>query len=147
MADFSISAAGSTGSFTGYPPGVAHPAVAPDAAAVPPTAAQTVSQAAAGKDVLAPAAAPNAPQNKDLPGDPLSPQKIQAAVTGANKALEAIGTQMVFVFDDQAHHMAVKLLDIQTQKVVQQIPSAAMPATASALSGPSVSGALVDTSA
>jgi len=73
--------------------------------------------------------------------------QVKDAVKSANQALAAIGTQLVFVFDDQAHHLAVKLLDIQTQKVVQQIPTAAMQATASALSGPSASGALVDTKA
>ncbi len=73
--------------------------------------------------------------------------EVKDAVKNANQALAAIGTQLVFVFDDQAHHLSVKLLDIQTQKVVQQVPAAAMYATASALSGPSASGALVDTKA
>lgn len=80
---------------------------------------------------------------------PLAPSDgaLKAAVKDANQALAAIGTQLVFVFDDQSHHLAVKLLDVQTQKVVQQIPSAAMPATASALAASSASGALVDTKA
>jgi len=73
--------------------------------------------------------------------------KVKSAVADANQALAAIGTQLVFVFDDQAHHMAVKLLDVQTQKVVQKIAPTAMPATASALAGKSSSGALVDTKA
>ncbi len=72
---------------------------------------------------------------------------LKAAVDDANQALAAIGTQLVFVFDDQSHHLSVKLFDVQTQKVVQQIPPAAMPATASALSASSASGALVDTKA
>jgi hypothetical protein len=80
-------------------------------------------------------------------GSLLTDLQVKDAVKNANAALAAIGTQLVFVFDDQAHHLAVKLLDIQTQKVVQQIPSAAMHATASALSGSSSSGALVDTKA
>ena len=74
-------------------------------------------------------------------------REVKDAVKNANQALAAIGTQLVFVFDDQTHHLSVKLLDIQTQKVVQEIPTAAMRATASALSGPSTSGALVDTKA
>jgi uncharacterized FlaG/YvyC family protein len=72
---------------------------------------------------------------------------VKKAVKDANAALAANGTQLVFVFDDQTHHFAVKLLDIQTQKVVQEIPPAAMHATASALAGPPGSGALVDTKA
>ena len=78
---------------------------------------------------------------------PPSRDQVASAVKDANQALTASGTQLVFVFDDQLHHMAVKLLDVQTQKVVQQIPPAAMPATASALSASSASGALVDTKA
>jgi uncharacterized FlaG/YvyC family protein len=76
-----------------------------------------------------------------------SDKHVQEAVKGANAALAASGTLLVFVFDDQAHHMTVKLLDVQTQKVVQQIPLQHMPATASALSGDTASGALVDTKA
>jgi len=83
----------------------------------------------------------------NAPVDPLDKGQVKAAVTDANQALTAIGTQLVFVFDDQLHHSVVKLLDVQTQKVVQQIPSTAMLATASALAGPSTSGALVDTKA
>jgi len=78
---------------------------------------------------------------------PPSTDQVKAAVKDANQALQAIGTQLVFVFDDQAHHLAVKLLDVQTQKVVQQIPGASMPAKASALAGAAPSGTLVDTKA
>lgn len=70
---------------------------------------------------------------------------VDAAVKKANQSLSASGTQLVFVFDDRSHSSVVKLLDIQTQKVVQEIPAGAMPGTANALSGDSSSGALIDT--
>jgi len=133
---------------------------------VPPAPAGT-GPAAAGGNALSvapgPAAAPHTPvpaTGAELPPAgamaavgalvaPKPPDKnqVKAAVADANKALAAISTQLVFVFDDQAHHLAVKLLDVQTQKVVQVIPTRAMTATASALSKPLVSGALVDTRA
>jgi uncharacterized FlaG/YvyC family protein len=114
-------------------PGVAAPV--PLAAIFPKT-----PEAAAG--TLDGAKSPAAP-----PADIQVKEAAKEAVKGANAALAASGTLLVFVFDDQAHHMAVKLLDVQTQKVVQQIPLQLMPATASALAGESHSGGLVDTTA
>jgi len=80
-------------------------------------------------------------------GTPITEAAVKAALTGANESLTAIGTQLVFVFDDQTHHMAVKLLDARTQKIVQQVPPEKMPATASALAEHPTKGALVDTKA
>ena len=80
-------------------------------------------------------------------GTPITEAAVKAALTGANDALSAIGTQLVFVFDDQTHHMAVKLMDARTQKIVQQVPPEKMPATASALAEHPTKGALVDTKA
>jgi|GEM_PF-2544932 len=88
----------------------------------------------------------NAKDSK-VKGTPLTPAEIRAALTGANDSLTAIGAQLVFVFDDQTHHMAVKLLDMQTQKIVQQVPPEKMQATASALAEHPTSGALVNTKA
>jgi len=107
-----------------------------------------VARAAPISDQIGPAAADtHQTGGGNAPADPLNNGQVKAAVTDANQALTAIGTQLVFVFDDQLHHSVVKLLDVQTQKVVQQIPSKTMLATASALAGPSTSGALVDTKA
>jgi flagellar protein FlaG len=94
-----------------------------------------------------PALAATATDAATAPGAAAGDGSVNAAVKKANQSLSAGGTQLVFVFDDQQHHAVVKLLDIQTQKVVQEIPSAAMPGTASALSGDSSSGALIDTEA
>jgi uncharacterized FlaG/YvyC family protein len=95
------------------------------------------------------AAAPAAPAAEaakaDFPNALQTPGAVKSAVKNANQALAAIGTQLVFVFDDQEQHFAVKLLDVQTQKVVKEIPSAAMPATAHALTENPVNGALVNT--
>jgi uncharacterized FlaG/YvyC family protein len=122
-------------------------------AAAPATAPANGDAAPAQADLLdaqgqvgVPAGAPRAPGTAPKPAQPTDLQ-VRKDVKDANAALAAIGTQLVFVFDDQAHHLAVKLLDIQTQKVVQQIPPAAMHATANALSGATSSGALVDTKA
>ena len=40
----------------------------------------------------------------------------------------AIGTQYVYVFDDQLHKSVVKILDIETQKVMADTPAAESPA-------------------
>lgn len=83
--------------------------------------------------------------NAAKPADPsMNKDQIKSAVKKANEVLTGINTQLVFVFDDQGHGLAVKLLDIQTQKVVQQIPPAAMSATANALADSTTSGTLVD---
>jgi len=68
--------------------------------------------------------------------------------TNAGQTADAIGTQLVLVFDDQTHTMTVKLLDIETQKV-EQPPAYEMPASPAGgkLPGQLSSGALVDTKA
>ena len=121
-----------------------------------PAAVTPVEGAAAGNPGNAapdPAgAAPKEPGAVPAPAAPPNEHKLKSAVGDANHALAVSGTQMVFVFDDHAHHMSVKLLDVQTQKVVQEMePGAAMKA-AQALSGGKPgskppSGALVDTTA
>jgi uncharacterized FlaG/YvyC family protein len=83
----------------------------------------------------------------EAPGATSNNGQVDVAVKKANLSLSASGTQLVFVFDDQQRRSVVKLVDIQTQKVVQEIPSGAMPGTASALSGDSTSGVLIDTKA
>jgi uncharacterized FlaG/YvyC family protein len=122
----------------------------PVAAATPPlTLSHSDGNPVAGLDA---AQTPVPPGALPVVGGSANPQKagdqeLRKAVKDANAALAANGTQLVFVFDDQTHHFAVKLLDIQTQKIVQELLPAAMRATASALSGSAASGALVDTKA
>lgn len=126
-------------------------AVAPvgGTAAVAPVAAGSAPAPGAPQGASAGAAQAPAPQEDAAasPQAPLDVEKVRAAVKHANQSLEGINTQLVFVLEDQPPHFAVKLLDIETQKVLQQIPSQAMPATASALADSSSSGALVDASA
>ncbi len=70
-----------------------------------------------------------------------------AAQAAAPKpALDAIGTQMVLVFDDQTHAMTVKMLDIETQKVQQPLLFDTVPASGSGTAKPA-SGTLVNTTA
>lgn len=103
------------------------------------------NRAGAAVSGKAPNTAPSTMVSPTNPANLPSDTQVKAAVKHANAALAEKSTQLVFVFDDQTHHFAVKLLDIQTQKVVQQIPPAAMPATVEALTGAAGSGALVDT--
>lgn len=132
----------------------AAPATGPIGSAVPAEGAaagfggQRAATAKAARDKsVADAAAPPAPKDGSVAPAAPSKDEVAAAVKNANDALTASGTQLVFVFDDQLQHMTVKLLDVQTQKVVQQVPGLAMPAKASALAGAPASGALVDTKA
>jgi len=90
----------------------------------------------------------NAPEPTHDPGALPNAEKLKSAVGKANTAMATSGTQMVFVFDDHAHHMSVKLLDVQTQKVVQELQPQAAIKAAQGLSGDKpTSGALVDTTA
>ena len=121
------------------------PAASGVPAAAPSVPAAAVPAPPAAGSAAAAAAAIKAPVSPNL--DEQVKQAAKEAVKGANAAMAASGTLLVFVFDDQTHHMAVKVLDVQTQKVVQQIPLQHMPAMASALAGDSPSGNLVDTKA
>jgi len=142
-----VAPAGGAGASVGAVASV--PAVAPATAAAPLPAVDGSSAPAAAL------AGPDGPQQPGTAGaiggsaasHQDSEQELKKAVKDANAALAANGTQLVFVFDDQTHHFAVKLLDIQTQKVVQELPAAAMRAAASALTGSPASGTLVDTKA
>jgi hypothetical protein len=125
-------------------PAVPTAVVAPGASSAAPATAPVQSQPAAvvalsGAGVTAAKTPP--PPVPDAPGK----DAANAAAKGSNAATTASGTLLVFVFDDQAHHMAVKVLDVQTQKVVEQIPLQHMPATSGALAGAAPSGRLVDT--
>ncbi len=79
-------------------------------------------------------------------------QPATAKPAAAKPALDAIGTQMVLVFDDQTHVMTVKILDIETQKVQQPLAPDDTPAIASRASSATTaavpaSGTLINTKA
>jgi uncharacterized FlaG/YvyC family protein len=143
MADVQRSTAVAAGPVAGAAPAEAAPA---GYGAQRGGAVKSASVKAQPGGAEADAAPPVAPDGARPLAQP-SKDQIAAAVKDANQALSASGTQLVFVFDDQQHQMAVKLLDVQTQKVVQQVPGPAMPAKASALAAATTSGALVDTKA
>jgi len=141
MTDLQISAAAGAGGIG--PSGTVAPAPAP--AAIGDGAAQApVGLAPPNTDATV---AETGHQVPSPPGTLPNHDKVKSAVGDANHALAATGTQMVFVFDDHAHHMSVKLLDVQTQKVVQEMQPQAVIKAAKALSGSSPNGALVDTTA
>ncbi len=77
---------------------------------------------------------------------PMSPDAVRKAVAAANSALAQSGTELNFVFDKQANDLIVKVVDTQTQKVVQQFPAQWMTAAARALSD-AQPGALINTNA
>ena len=147
MADLQLTGVAPAGgaNSTSLPAAPAAAATAAPMGAAKAAAPPADPQAAAASGV--PASGADAGKTAATPPDSKLKDAAKEAVKGANAALAASGTLLVFVFDDQAHHMAVKLLDVQTQKVVQQIPLQHMPATASALAGDTASGALVDTKA
>jgi len=115
-----------------------------------PNASGRVSPAAPlNRGLLAAQASDGAPEtgtDTSAALGPKTPSSTSAAGTGAPS--DAIGTQMVLVFDDQTHSMTVKILDIFTQKVEQPLalPSANT-TTQSTVLGQGASGTLVDTKA
>ena len=71
-----------------------------------------------------------------------------AAPPPANQSSDAIGTQLVLVYDDQTRSMKVKLLDIRTQKVDQSLlPETASTDAATAATEATSGGTHVDTKA
>lgn len=138
MADLQVSAAAGAGGIGG---------IGGTSAAAPPSD----GGAQLNLGLVAPGAgttpAEKGAQDAQPPGTLPDHNKVKSAVGDANHALAATGTQMVFVFDDHSHHMSVKLLDVQTQKVVQEMQPHAVINAAKVLSGSSPSGALVDTTA
>jgi len=124
------------------------------AGALTPPATPNMSGRAVPKGPLdrgAPAtdAADGAPESGTDTAAPLAPKVPSSAPPpSADTSSEAIGTQMVLVFDDQTRSMTVKILDIFTQKVEQPAPLPLGTAAAqSTMSGQGGSGTLVDTRA
>jgi len=70
--------------------------------------------------------------------------QVQAAVDQANKALDQDGRKLEFVVDKVLNRPIVKVVDLQTNEVLQQVPAESMLATARALAGNSNKGALID---
>jgi len=141
MADLQITGMSGSGGIT---------AASAPAAVTPAEGAAPVNAGNGAPDTTA--AAPKEPGGAAAPTALPSEHRLKSAVGDANQALAVSGTQMVFVFDDHAHHMSVKLLDVQTQKVVQEMEPGAAIKAAQALSGNKPgskppSGALVDTTA
>ena len=97
--------------------------------------------------VKAAASAAKAASGGETPAAPAGKGQATAAEPRAEPALNPIGTQMVLVFDDQTHAMSIKMLDIETQKLIQPVLPEAESTATRALAGPSSSGTLVDTKA
>jgi flagellar protein FlaG len=70
-------------------------------------------------------------------------EQLKAAVAAANEQLNQSNRELTFVFDDTLGRMLVKIVDVQTNAVVRQVPSEDMLAAARALSGSSKQGALL----
>jgi flagellar protein FlaG len=70
--------------------------------------------------------------------------QIQEAVDQANKAFDQSGRKLEFVVDKTLNRLIVKVVDLQTNEVLKQIPAEDMLATARALAVNSNKGALID---
>lgn len=60
------------------------------------------------------------------PDDAREPQKVEAAVESANKALSARNAQVQFALDPDSGRVLVKLIDVETKKVLRQVPNEQM---------------------
>ncbi len=136
---------------SGVIPGVSGNAVAGLGVAAPPPRGSggdgLTPPAGRGQVKAAASAAKSASGGETPPAPAAGKGQVTAAVPRAEPALNPIGTQMVLVFDDQTHAMSIKMLDIETQKVMQPVPPEAESAATHAFAGPSSSGTLVDTKA
>jgi flagellar protein FlaG len=113
-------------------------------APVPPVDTTTPSAGRTPAGPGAPAAGSPAGQSGSgaASGSPTLEQ-LKAAVAAANEQLNQSNRELTFVFDDTLGRMLVKIVDMQTNAVVRQVPSEDMLAAARALSGSSKPGALL----
>ena len=122
-----------------------------DVGSVPASVAAAASSAAAGgAPVGGGASAPSsgaASSTNSASGQPTRPGETRAAVDAANKKAAENGYQFKFTYDDQAHLEVVKIIDSQTQQVLQQMPSQAALAVAQGLSDGAKPGTLLQTQA
>jgi flagellar protein FlaG len=119
---------------------------------VPASVSAAASAAAAsGAQISAPASAAastsSAPDPNSSSGSATRPGETRAAVDAANYQLAQSGYQFKFQYDDQAHQEIVKIVDSETQQVLQQIPSQAMLAAAQGLANGAAPGTLLQTQA
>jgi len=124
-------------------------ASAPALTAAPNTSGRASPAVPLDRGPLATEASHGAPGTGNDPSVTLTPKMPSSAPPpGTGAPSDAIGTQMVLVFDDQTHSMTVKILDILTQKVEQPLPlPSGNTAAQSMVLGQGGSGTLVDTKA
>ncbi len=122
---------------------------APGLTAVQNASGRTSPTAPLNRGPLAAEASDGAPDTSTDTSAALAPKvPSNAPPLGTGAPSDAIGTQMVLVFDDQTHSMTVKILDILTQKVEQPLPlPSGNTAAQSMVLGQGGSGTLVDTKA
>jgi flagellar protein FlaG len=100
------------GSIDGLPPA---PAPARDGVVVPATGSRASTQVAAA------------------PAMPPAPEAVKQAVVQANEALRSISQAVEFEYDPDANVTVIRLVDMQDQKVLRQIPTPEMLEIARAL--------------
>jgi flagellar protein FlaG len=107
--------------------------------------------AASGAQINAPVStggsAISAPNPTNSSGSATRPGETRAAVDAANYQLAQSGYQFKFQYDDQAHLEVVKIVDSETQQVLQQFPSKVMLAAAQSLANGGAPGTLLQTQA
>jgi flagellar protein FlaG len=113
--------------------------------------ASVSAAAASGAPISAPTStdvsASSAPDPRTSSGSAARPGETRAAVDAANYQLAQSGYQFKFQYDDQAHQEIVKIVDSETQQVLQQMPSEAMLAAAQGLANGGAPGTLLQTQA
>jgi len=82
-------------------------------------------------------------------GPKLDANATQKAIAKANQELNLSGTELHFEFNDSNNQTTINVIDSQTNKVIQQIPSEAMVAAAKAIAdlGKNAKGSLISTNA
>lgn len=105
--------------------------IRPSALPVQSTAAPTSRQATSAAPertgiALEPTAAP---QNNN----PIDKEELNSAVKDVRKFIDTFATQLDFSVDDDSGKTVVKVIDIETQELIRQIPSREMLEIAKAL--------------
>ena len=85
------------------PQPVFHPAVEPRRAPSPPS---------------------QPPVDEDLKQTILDPKEIQHAVAQMNELAKAMNHRLSFSVDDETHDVIVKVVDVETDKVIRELPPA-----------------------
>jgi len=66
----------------------------------------------------------HSPVDEDLKQTILDPKEIQHAVAQMNELAKAMNHRLSFSVDDETHDVIVKVVDVETDKVIRELPPA-----------------------